>query len=283
MISYSLPSNFLDIDDKIKIHYLKAGRGKHTIIFIHGLANYADVWHKNISHLKNHFTCYAIDLPGCGLSSAGEFDFSISFYVDVLNIFIEKLALKNVVLCGHSMGGQIAILSALKNPESIQQLILCAPSGFEYFNPAEAFMFKQMIYSGKHFFTNESQLMTALRQSFHHLPNDAQKIFKDMQDLLHSQNGAQWNRMVQRSIAAMLDEPVFFRLKNVQCPVLVIQGEKDFFIPNKLFHNGTSASVAELGSRQIGNSQLKLIPDAGHFVFYEKAEVVNEYILEFLS
>lgn len=282
-IQYSFPSQFALLSDNIKVHFTHTGKKGIPIIFIHGLANYADVWHKNMTGLKNNFKCYAIDLPGCGLSSRGNYNYSIKFYTNIISNFIDALGYNQVILCGHSMGGHIAIQTALNHPQKVKSLLLCAPSGFEYFNAMESFMFKQMTSAGNYFFSNEMQLMTALQNSFYNLTDDAKKIFVDLKLLLQNENMAAWQLMVQRSMFAMLDEPVFFQLKNLTCPVLALHGDKDVFIPNQIFHPLSPKAIAEKAITQIKNASLKIINNAGHFVFYEKSHEVNIEIEKFCS
>jgi pimeloyl-ACP methyl ester carboxylesterase len=56
-----------------KINYIDEGTGTTTLLMIHGLANYALGWKRNISELRKYYRCIAIDLPGNGLSEPGDF------------------------------------------------------------------------------------------------------------------------------------------------------------------------------------------------------------------
>jgi pimeloyl-ACP methyl ester carboxylesterase len=82
----------------------------------------------------------------------------------------------------------------------------------------------------------------------------------------------------------MLNEQVGQFLPSLNIPTVIIFGEKDEFIPNRLIHPLESTrSIAESGSRTISGSKHFLIPKAGHFVHIEKFEEVNALIDEFIG
>jgi len=89
--------------------------------------------------------------------------------------------------------------------------------------------------------------------------------------------------MISILIKSMLNEQVGQFLPSLQLPTLIIFGEKDEFIPNKLIHPlETTRSIAESGSNRIKNSKHILVPKAGHFVHIEKYAEVNDLIDEFI-
>ncbi len=135
---YPFPVRHVAIRHDIKVAYCDEGSGKETLLFIHGLANYIPVWKHQIKELSRHHRCIALDLPGNGLSSGGNYPYTLFFYAECVKLFADKLGLENIVLAGHSMGGQISVVLGLRYPELINKIILIAPAGIEYFNSLEA-------------------------------------------------------------------------------------------------------------------------------------------------
>ena len=121
-IKYLYSNKFIDIEGH-KIAFIDEGDSEEVLLFIHGLGSYLKAWNRNIPELKDHFRCIAIDLPGYGKSSKIIHSGKLNFYTEILNHFIQKLNLKNVNLCGHSMGGQIALNFAITYPDHISKLI----------------------------------------------------------------------------------------------------------------------------------------------------------------
>ncbi len=110
---YHFPTQFLKLDEG-EIAYVKEGKGKETLLFVHGLSSNADAWYRNIEELKKDFTCIAIDLPGYGKSYKNTENLTPTYFTETIRKFTEKLKIKDYTLVGHSMGGQAAIKFAAK-------------------------------------------------------------------------------------------------------------------------------------------------------------------------
>jgi pimeloyl-ACP methyl ester carboxylesterase len=262
------------------IFYIDEGGGEQTLFFIHGLANNALSWQMNIEKLKQHFRCVAIDLPGNGFSTMIKEVYSMHYFASIILEVIEKLKLKNVVLCGHSMGGQIAITTALLQPLEIQGLLLCAPAGLEYFSPFEISIYKSGINFLDFFSTEENSLTKLIRSSFYHNTHQADVMINDLIELMHRQPAGQYRKMIEGCIDAMLQETVYERLHLIQQQTVVIFGERDVLIPNRFIHPITTKQFAESIVKKIKLHHLHLISSAGHFIHWEKASEVNDIIIE---
>ncbi|MCB0565107.1 MAG: alpha/beta fold hydrolase, partial [Phaeodactylibacter sp.] len=124
------------LSDGLEIGYIDQGRGRQTLLFIHGLASNYKAWYKVIGQLRQKYRCIALDLPGYGTSSPVGHPVSIQFFASRVNEFFERMKLKDVILVGHSMGGQVSVAAALQQPANFRQLALVSPAGFETFNRA---------------------------------------------------------------------------------------------------------------------------------------------------
>jgi pimeloyl-ACP methyl ester carboxylesterase len=80
-----------------------------TILFLHGFPFNKHMWEKQLQHLDDQITGIAIDIRGHGQSTRGHGFFSVDVFAKDLIKFIAHLNLQNVVLCGVSMGGYIAL------------------------------------------------------------------------------------------------------------------------------------------------------------------------------
>lgn len=265
------------------VSYIDEGRGEQTIVFIHGLANYSGTWAKNIAGLKESYRCIAIDLPGNGYSEKTDVVYSMQFYAACVYDFIRLLQLRHVVLCGHSMGGQVALTLLLNAPDAAEQLILCAPAGFERFNLFEKTMYRSVISIADLFSSEESSLRNSIYSSFYQNPSQADAMIADMVQILHAYPARLYRKMVESSIDGMLNEPVYERLGEISVPVLIIFGALDALIPNKLLHPVSTEQLAREAMSKMPDAQLEMVPFAGHFVQWEKADAVNGLINAFLA
>ena len=285
-VTYPFPVHQISLGNGASISYMDVGKGPQTIVFIHGLANYAPVWLQNINFLKENYRCIALDLPGNGLSAPAvpQPAYSIQWLAHCLIDFIGRLGLQDICLCGHSMGGQIAITALLEEPRCANKLALIAPAGLEKFSFTDRLLLTQGMNMMGWLATEEQQLHESLKSSFYK-PNPAtEKITAELSRLMagHQQRQA-YKSMVQQCIAAMIDEPVLENLKNVHVPVLLVFGENDALIPNRLLHRGSTRSLATAAVRHFKNAQLFLVKDAGHFVQWEKAATVNKLLAGFME
>lgn len=283
-IQYPYSLKKTSIHPEIELTWVDEGSGPKTILFVHGLAGYLPLWKNQIDRLKSDYRCIAIDLPGNGLSSSAEYPYSMFFYAESIARFIEKEKLDPVMICGHSMGGQVSMLLALRYPALIEKMILIASAGFESFAQHEIFMMEQMMHMGNLFYVNMSHMEQTIRQSFFKENEQAAHIISDIRKIIKFQSARKWNAMISASILAMLKEPVLPHLHLLNMPVKIIFGEKDAFIPNNLIHpSETTRSLVMQAEAKIPKSDSAFISGAGHFVHLEKSMAVNDEINRFLQ
>ncbi len=281
---YPYPVRQVQLEEDLKIAYVQVGKGTETLLFVHGFAGFLPIWERNLERLQKYYQCIALDLPGHGLSSSGDYPFTIAFYAEVIERFIRKLGLKKVILIGHSMGGQISIRFSLAYPELVSRLVLVAPAGFETFTETEKFFISSTISSGifnaaqyfKNFFNLKNFFFDLSEREYAKL-QDFSRDFYSLKDNPHLL------KVLTRSSKAMLEEPVFEELADLNMPVLVCFGKKDQLIPNPLIHPETTEAVARRGAEQIRDCQLKLYPRGGHFLQYEQAPRFNIEVYKFLN
>ncbi len=263
--------------------YIDEGTGDTTLLFVHGLANYCGVWVKNIENLKQHYRCIAIDLPGNGYSDGGDYPYSINFFSGCVYDFMLQLKLTNVVPVGHSMGGQVLLNLVINHPTVCGKLVLCAPAGFETFSQLERTLYKTGIHFFDFFSTEENSLRKIVRTSFYQYPEYADGMLQELVDLMHRQPVSQYRKMVEACIDSMMEEPVYEQLHTIQQKALVIYGERDALIPNRLIHHTNTKTMAEQAVGKMPYAQLEMLSGCGHFVQLEKPDVVNEFIREFVG
>lgn len=270
----------------VKIAYQEetARKSPNTVIFLHGLGGNLTHWSQ--TKLTNTHVI-RLDLPGYGYSDSISSEVPMSqlltFYAEKISQFIEAKKLKNVLLVGHSMGGQIAVHTALLYPEKIQKLALIAPAGLETFTEQEAAIL--MNYAQPTFFKlqTEQQVRTGFLSNFYQFPASAEFLVADRMKLAQCPSFNSYFSTVAGGVKSMLNQPIRARLGEIKQPTLVIFGRQDALIPNKLFHPTlTTETVAQISS-EIPMSQLEVIDEAGHLVMFEQAERVNKLLTIFIN
>lgn len=281
-LKYPFPVKTIQLKDA-NIAYVDEGTGDNTIIFIHGLGSYLRAWDKNIPELSKKYRCIAIDLPGYGKSSKEIHPGSMEFYADVVAQLINKLELKNVTLAGHSMGGQISMVFALKYPTLVKNLVLVDPAGFETFNEGEKQWFRDVMTVNAVKLTPVQAIRSNLILNFYDMPDDAEFMVTDRVALRDAKEFEKYCYAVAKSVHGMVDQPVINLIDRIIQPTLIVFGENDNLIPNPYLHGGKTEDIAKIGNEKIKGSKLVIIPECGHFAQYEKYNEFNNAVLEFLK
>jgi pimeloyl-ACP methyl ester carboxylesterase len=110
-------------DQGVNIAYTDEGHGDTTLLFIHGWDLDKSYWSNQVTHFKDHYRVVAMDLPGFGESGTNRSDWTAQAYATDVDTLISQLNLQHVVLIGHSMSGDIALLAALGAPTRIIGLV----------------------------------------------------------------------------------------------------------------------------------------------------------------
>ncbi|NML38114.1 alpha/beta hydrolase [Chitinophaga sp. G-6-1-13] len=94
----------------------KEGKGK-VIIFIPGLYCSGEVWDKSVAHYRDHYTCYALTLPGFAGQPPIKSDSMMTTITRELAGFIRDNKLEKPTIVGHSLGGWIALQLSILYPD----------------------------------------------------------------------------------------------------------------------------------------------------------------------
>ena len=113
----------IPIDQKRTLRYLKSGTGA-PLILMHTIRTQLDYFQDVIPLLAQHYTVYAVDLPGHGYSSIDtKANYDEPYFRSAVIAFIEKLDLREVTLVGESIGAVLALSVASALPERIKAVV----------------------------------------------------------------------------------------------------------------------------------------------------------------
>ena len=122
----AMQSHFIDVNGAV--HYMEAGDGGPVLILIHGIGASYLSWYPVFSSLGENHRVIAIDLIGHGFTPPHGRKASVRSNSEMLASFADAITDEQVILVGNSMGGLIAILTALDRPELVAGLILVNPA-----------------------------------------------------------------------------------------------------------------------------------------------------------
>ena len=122
---FPFESRFVTIDGH-KIHYVEEGQGD-PILFIHGNPTSSYLWRNILPKVARETgrRGIALDLLGFGKSDKpADVDYNVRLHYKILEGFVEKLGLKNLVLVVHDWGGPLGTYYAVHHPGNVQGIVL---------------------------------------------------------------------------------------------------------------------------------------------------------------
>src|SRR3982074_154117 len=114
-----------EIKHKDKFRYLEEGEGE-PLLLLHGLFGALSNFKNLIEYFRHHNKVIVPMLP---LFELDILHTSVSGLAKFVHRFIEARDYKNIHLLGNSLGGHVALVHTLKNPERLKSLILTGSSG----------------------------------------------------------------------------------------------------------------------------------------------------------
>jgi sigma-B regulation protein RsbQ len=118
-------------DDAI-INYTLSGNGEFTLMFVHGSYINQTYWREQVTFFSKQFTVVTLDLPGHGFSGRERKAWSTEGFADDLITVVSELKLQKVIVIAHSWGADVALMAAIKSPDTFIGLI-----AVDYFKNAD--------------------------------------------------------------------------------------------------------------------------------------------------
>jgi pimeloyl-ACP methyl ester carboxylesterase len=105
--------------DGASIDYHIYGDGGATLVFVHGAFTDQTYWKAQVDYFKDDYKVVTFDLPGHGKSGKGRKYWSVEGFAGDVYSVVRRLNLKNVILIGHSLGGDIDLIEATSHPKNV--------------------------------------------------------------------------------------------------------------------------------------------------------------------
>lgn len=109
--------------DGVSIVYQVAGSGNPTLVFVHGWCCDKSYWEPQVSHFAQKYRVVTIDLGGHGESALERDKWTMDAFGEDVAAVVDHLALEQVVLMGHSMGGAVVLEAAQRIPKGVLGIV----------------------------------------------------------------------------------------------------------------------------------------------------------------
>jgi pimeloyl-ACP methyl ester carboxylesterase len=107
-----------------KIHYLKAGTGKKTLVLIHGFGDTSHMWIPLFDEFGKDYTIIAPDMRGLGESSRPTTGYDKKTMAADIHELVRGLGYEKITLVGHDIGLMVAYSYAAQYPSEVEKLAL---------------------------------------------------------------------------------------------------------------------------------------------------------------
>jgi pimeloyl-ACP methyl ester carboxylesterase len=224
------------------------------LVFLHGAGCSSLSFYYQLRHFRNS---KAIDLPG---HPDGTVCSDVDSYLEWVRGFITARRYKNVVLCGHSMGGAIALQYALNYPDELRGIILLGTGARLRVHP-------HYLDRARNPGENNADWLAGHLKYYKRVQPDIYQVVE--------QRAGQIGPMVELNDLMACDRfDVMEQVQDITLPAQVICGSEDAMTPVK---------YADYLAENIDGARKAIIPDGTHFVQMEKYQQVNEVIEGFLA
>jgi 4,5:9,10-diseco-3-hydroxy-5,9,17-trioxoandrosta-1(10),2-diene-4-oate hydrolase len=268
---------YIDIDG-VRTRYVAEGIGS-PVLLIHGFGEFLEVWGYNIAPLAEHFSVYALDLPGHGLSGEPRDDYTLDYAARFVINFMKSLQIDRASLVGHSLGGLVSLKIAMDFPDRVDKLILVDSAGLSREAPL-IYRLATLPILGKAILkpTLKTLVKHGMKKGFY----NPELISPDWVDLSHKYwkmpkfKRTLWNVIHSNASINGLHPEVIVtdKLHMVKSPTLIVHGVQDQVIP---------VEYARLACKLIADIKCKVIDQCGHCPHIEKAGEFNEALIGFLN
>jgi pimeloyl-ACP methyl ester carboxylesterase len=259
----------------INTYYLCGGNGS-PVILIHGTGAGVFDWKSTLGPLSEHYSVYALDMVGYGHSDKPKIKYTLGYYIDFLEHFMDALQLNRASLVGQCFGGATALGLAIKSPERIEKLII---AGCPFLGKTVSLeMISRLPFFLIKLFSRSSR--RAVRLGFKVSVYDSGFVTNQMVEeayQLRSMPGATYARAsTYKNNPGVGGQHHFFydELAQVTVPTLIIWGREDRYFP---------VAHAQAAHKRIRNSQLCILEKCGHIPQLEKPEEFQRIVVDFLK
>ncbi len=236
------------------------------LALIHGVGTNRSVWGDTGKLLGTNHRVIAADLPGFGESPALGDGFDLEEVAGAVADSLAQEAGGPFDLVGNSLGGAVAFLLALRHPERVRRLVLCAPAGF---SPLPGAIAETAGLLGNGLISARRLLADRLADSaagrlllVGGAISDPAALSPDqVRAMASASRGA---TRIGPAIAAVAGADLRPRLAELRVPTGLIWGESDRVVPIKAL-----ASIREL----LPDAVVETLPGAGHVAHFEEPEV----------
>lgn len=248
--------------NSMPLRYVEYGRGDTPVVLLHGLFGSPDNWTRIMEDLADDYYFFAVQFPIDQSENRCHRKFrGVDQLTDYVEELIDQLQLDKAILCGNSLGGQIAVDYSLRHPDKVDRLVITGSAG----------LFERSLSDGKRPQIDRDAIRARVGEIFYHERHCTDEIVEDVYRMVHDRGFA---RFLIRVAKATRDRNMKEDLIRLNMPTLIIWGKNDIITP---------PFVAEEFHEGIPDAKLVFIDECGHAPPIEQPDEFARLMREFLE
>ena len=249
-------------DDWRGFPWFEMGSGPIPILLLHGLFGSPSNWLPVMRSLAENHHFIALQLPIEFKQGHPHSAFkSFGQLTDHVARFLDEMEIDRAVICGNSLGGQVALDFHLNYPERVESLVLSGSAG----------LFERSLSGNRPPRVCRQFVREQAAEIFHDKIHISDNLVDEMYAMLSDRH---YRRFLLRVAKASRDRCMLDELPSVRVPTAIIWGRNDLITP---------PHVAELFRDNIHNARLVFIEECGHAPPIERPEEFARLLHAFLS
>jgi len=234
---------------------------KKTLVILPGWGGNQQTWNEFISIADEKFDVVCIDLPCFGSEPCPDRIWGVEDYANFAKNKIKQVPdVKEIILLGHSFGGQVAIYLVAHEPKLVDKLVL---SGAAVFRPHKAL--RRWLFMGLAKFSKLILRIPILEK--YNIP-----VRKVIYKFINSPDYSCTSGIKRDIFKKIIRQDLTYLLFKIKTPTMVVWGTKDKFVP--LRHG---KKIKQL----IPKCKLEIIKGGRHGLHLQMPEKLLEIIYAF--
>lgn len=243
------------------LHYFDEGEGL-PILFIHPPVIGGVCFAFQVQALQQQYRTIGFDIRGQGKSSPSRKRITYSVIVEDMVALLDHLKIDKAVVCGYSTGATVALEAVLGHPERFPAIILV--SGM---SEVSDFFVRSEIQMGVQLAKMRAKSLLSYVLAFGNTNN--KKLRKAMYEAGIACDGANTEQYFEESLTHNCSD----QLHEIQCPVLLVYGQKDQrFRP-----------YGRLLKSKLPQAEVVQVPAVSHQLPGKAPDALNRAITEFME
>lgn len=252
----------------MNLHVETCGAGP-DLVLLHGWAMHSGIWSGVREQLAQHFHLHLVDLPGHGFSPACE-PGTLAHVVELVADILPPAC----IVCGWSLGGQIAIELALLEPARVRKLALISTT--PCFIKRKDWLYGMEVATLQLFMQNLTRDYPTTLSRFLTLQTngsgDTTAVLAQLRESFFQRRQPD-EAALQMGLGILLTTDLREKLRNVNQSSLVLHGENDII---------TDPGAARWMNQQLPSSELIMLSHCGHALFLSHPDEFVASIVQLL-